>query len=130
MTIICVHFTRKSACDAIGATVKRSIRRRAIQGRQITNPEQFFDACMEMDSTIQFEFCSKADVRDAQELLNNRYENVNVRTVPGTQQYHGFIPKDHQIINAKRFSASPLSKEFIVAKPIPIPLPLQRNRNR
>lgn len=114
----------KSACDAIGASVKRSIRRQAIQGAQITNPKEFFDACKNMESSkIEFQFCSKADVQDAQRILNNRYENVQVKTVPGTLEFHGFIPKDHQIINAKRFSFSNLSKEFITAKPIPLPLP-------
>lgn len=65
-------FKGKSACDAIGATVKRSIRRQAIQGATITNPLEFFAACKKIDSKIEFEFCSKADVQLAQEILNNR----------------------------------------------------------
>lgn len=114
--------TGKSACDAIGASVKRSIRRQAIQGAQITNPKEFFDACKNIgDSKIQFEFCSKEDVREAQQILNNRYENVQVKTVVGTLQYHEFLPKDHQIIIAKQTSFSNLSKEFITAKLIPLP---------
>lgn len=117
-------FEGKSACDAIGATVKRWIRRQAIQGAKITNPEEFFDACKKMDSKIEFQFCSKADVQQAQEILNNRYENVKVKPVIGTLQYHAFIPEDHQIINAKRTSFPNLSKPFITAVPIPLPFSL------
>lgn len=115
--------TGKSACDAIGANVKRSVRRQAIQGGTITNPREFFEACKKMDSSIEFEFCSHEDVRQAQEILNHRYENVKIKTIPGTLQYHGFIPKDEQIIDAKRTSFSNLSKQFITAVPIPQPMP-------
>lgn len=123
LIFILIFFIGKSACDAIGATVKRSVRRQAIQGAQITNPKEFFDACKKMDSLIEFEFCSKADVQEADEILKNRYEIFNVKPIVGTLKYHGYVPKDSQIINARTFSFSNLSKEFITAVPIPLPLP-------
>lgn len=116
-------FTGKSACDAIGANVKRMIRRKAIQGAQITTPKEFFDACEKVDAQYHFEFCSNAEVQQAKEILNERYEYVKVKTIDGTLKYHGFIPVDSQLIDAKKYSSSNLSKRYITAVPIPRPLP-------
>lgn len=111
----------KSACDAIGASVKRLIRRHAIQGNKITTPLEFFDACKKLDSKIVYEFCSNDDVTQAEGILNRRYENMKIQTIVGTHQFHGFIPSDSQTMSAKMFSFSRISKKFVVAKPIPLP---------
>lgn len=113
----------KSACDGIGASVKRLVRRRAIQGNDIKTPKEFFDACRKLDSSIAFDFCTNEEVHRAEIILNDRYENYKVRQIVGTRKFHGFIPINSQEISAKTFSFSALTKQFVIAIPIPRPLP-------
>lgn len=95
--------------------MKRSIRKLALQGTQITTPRDFFNACKRMDSSIAFEYCTNDDVQLANEVLNLRYEAMKIKTIVGTTQYHAFIPLDTQTISVKTFSFSMVSKPVVIA---------------
>lgn len=118
MTFKFLSFIGKSACDAIGATVKRLVRRLAIQGNQITGPREFYEACKKLNSTIAFDFCTNADVQQADGILKSRYEDMKIKTITGTTKYHAFIPgEDSQTMLTKTFSFSRITKSFVIATP-------------
>lgn len=99
----------KSACDGIGGTIKRATARASLQrttSGQILTPEDMFRFCEEsLSSNIKYFFVSKCELEESNRKLMPRFEDVC--TIPGTRQYHRFVPKNTEELMVYLFSSSP-----------------------
>lgn len=95
----------KGPSDALGGTVKREARRASLQrplDDQITSPRHLFDWCLENLTNCNFQFLTEKDHNDEEEFLRQRF--VGLRTIPGTQKYHCFVPEGKAKLIAKLYS--------------------------
>lgn len=92
----------KNACDGIGGTVKRFVRRESLRrpdSTPITTPIEFFNTVKNEFKTMQFGFCSKADYQKEKDFLKDRFATA-VR-INGTRSFHSFIPFSSNEIKCK-----------------------------
>lgn len=101
----------KGPCDAIGGTLKRMAKRASLAqdyGNTIKTPRELYDWAVEQTyksiTKLNFCFISAEQYTKMSDELEHLYNHV--KTIPGTQKLHCFIPiSDNQIL-AKRFSDS------------------------
>ena len=107
----------KGACDGLGGTVKRLAARASLQRpyqEQIMTSLQLYNwACSSLKS-INFSYCSCAEYFEVEDQLKTRFNNS--RTVPGTRQYHSYIPKSLEMVEVRRYSLATTFKTEKVCK--------------
>ena len=102
----------KGACDGIGGTVKHLAAQVSLQRlyqEQIMTPLQLYDWARTSLKAIQFTYCSCAEYSEVRDQLETQFENS--RTIPGTCQYHSYIPVSSEIVQVRTFSASTTFKK-------------------
>lgn len=109
----------KSACDGIGGSFKRELRREAI--RRIDDPiktaKEVFDwAIKRGGSNMLYIYCSNEEYKRAFEEDENGNRYAKVKTLSGTQSYHSFKPVAEGLIEVRRYSGSNECKTFSIIK--------------
>ena len=83
----------KGACDGLGGTVNRLAARASLQRpyeQQIMTPLQLYNwACCTLKAK-NFSYCTYTEYSQVKDQLETRFDTS--RTIPGTLQYHSFIP--------------------------------------
>lgn len=96
----------KGPSDGLGGTVKREARRaslqRPLQG-QITTPRHLYEWCLGNLLNCNFEYLTVKDYDEEVRFLQIRFKQL--RTIPGTQKLHSFVPVGKTNIKVKRYSA-------------------------
>lgn len=95
----------KGPSDGLGGTVKREARRASLQRpleNQITTPKLLFDWCEANLKNCNFKYLSEDDYQKEDLFLKDRFNGL--RTIPGTQKYHSFIPEGTNKLKVKIFS--------------------------
>lgn len=103
----------KGPSDGLGGTVKREARRASLQrplDGQITTPRHLFDWCVENLTNCNFAYLTEKDHEEEAELLKIRF--TRLRTIPGTQKMHCFVPDGKKQLIVKLYSAD---TEFVIA---------------
>lgn len=99
----------KGPCDGLGGTVKRMATqaslRRLYDGHILTATD-LFEWLRNTDTNFHVVFCSQKEQDQSEKLLNSLHRRVTVKTVPGTQSYHAFIPAANKTLLCKRYSFS------------------------
>ena len=94
----------KGACDGLGGTVKRQAARASLQRpyhEQIMTPLQLYDWASSTLNAINFTYCTTAQYSEVKDQLETRFNHS--RTIPGTRQYHSYIPVSSEIVAVRRF---------------------------
>ena len=107
----------KGACDGLGGTVKRLAARTSLQRpyhNQIMTPLQLYDWCYTSLTAIHFAYCSCNEYSETSTALETRFNKS--RTIPGTRQYHSFVPISSDVVEVRKFSDSPMHKREKVKK--------------
>lgn len=111
------HFTvsyhGKSQCDAMSAVVKRTLRLASLRDRvKILTATEAYDYCVNhlKNETKEFIFVTQEYVSSIEPELDVRYSTV--KTIPGTQGYHSFVPLSDIEIETRTYSLSQDSKTF------------------
>ena len=102
----------KSSCDGIGGTVKRLTARASLQrtfSNQIITAEEVFNFCRNEVKGIVSKYISKEEMDIVRSRLSDRFSKTH--TLPGTRNYHQFVPIRNSIIGAKRVSSD---EEFAI----------------
>lgn len=101
----------KGPCDAIGGTLKRMAKRASLArdyGNTITTPQELYDWAVKQTDTsitkLNFCFISNDQYTKMSDELKELFSHV--KTIPGTQKFHCFVPISQNIISTKRFSHS------------------------
>lgn len=101
----------KGPCDAIGGTLKRMAKRASLAkyyGNTIATPRELFDWAVKQTDTcitkLNFCYISNEQYVKMSEELVELFDKV--KTVPGTQKYHCFMPISDTQIAAKRYTNS------------------------
>ena len=97
----------KGACDGIGANIKRQAARSSLQcspKHHILTPHALFQWAKSNCKETEIFFSTKKNHALATELLKARFEKAV--TIPGTLQYHAFIPTQDGKLQLKKFSFS------------------------
>ena len=97
----------KSACDGIGGTIKRLAAKASLQrpyNDQIMTPRQLFDWAKSNIQNISFAYVTQEEYAAEEKLLEVRFSEAV--TVPGTQQFHSFVPIKKGVLQVKYFSNS------------------------
>ena len=69
---------------------------------QILTPEDMYNFCISNIKGINFVYITSEDLIETRAFLQKRFENVKTR--PGTQSFHEFVPIDRESIHMKRCS--------------------------
>lgn len=102
----------KGPSDGLGGTVKREARRASLQrplDGQITTPRHLFDWCCANLKNCNFGFLTEHEHNEQADLLKLRF--LGLRTIPGTQKMHCFIPQGKKKLKIKHYSAD---REFLI----------------
>lgn len=98
----------KSPCDALGGAIKRMAMRASLQREfsgHINSARKLFTFIQGSVTAINTELCTKKEHDEMAKLLKHKYDGV--KTIPGTQKYHAFIPIEGTLsLNCKRMSTS------------------------
>lgn len=109
-----VSYHGKDVCDAINAVVKKSIRVACYRDDEtILTAKEAFDFCerkLADKANIDFLFITQVQVSDISAELEKRY--ANCKTIPGTRQFHSFIPISESKIECRLYSSSNVAKVF------------------
>ncbi|XP_047133454.1 uncharacterized protein LOC124811601 [Hydra vulgaris] len=92
----------KQPCDGIGGTVKRLVANASLQRistNQILNSRDMFTYCTNNIKGINFIFISSESLIETRLLQSERFKNV--KTIPGTRDFHEFIPVCHNEVKMK-----------------------------
>ncbi|XP_058803484.1 uncharacterized protein LOC131671234 [Phymastichus coffea] len=100
----------KSACDGIGAVVKRIARKASKQRVQILNAKQMHDYLSTKESKIKILYVDDSAVEARGKSLAKRFSSA--KTVKDTRQYHFFEPIDQKTMKVKFYSSD--QESFIV----------------
>ena len=98
----------KQPCDGIGGTVKRLAAKASLQRHlqnQILTPKAMFEFCVnniEGINRINFIYISSDELQETRIFLQDRF--VNASTIPGTRNFHQFVPVGNLKIATKRCS--------------------------
>lgn len=99
----------KGACDGLGGSLKTRARDEAIRNiRPIRNAQEFFDFFIDLKKNdnhwknYEFIKITQEDYDNAEKKLEQRFSNL--KTIPGTQGFHCFKPKDNTHIYASTYS--------------------------
>ncbi|GBM24625.1 hypothetical protein AVEN_144376-1 [Araneus ventricosus] len=96
----------RSACDGIGGTVKRLAAKASLQrpySEQIMTPHQLFDWAKSNIRNISFAYLQEEYAAE-EKLLEGRFSEAV--TIPGTRQFHSFVPVKKSVVQMKYFSYS------------------------
>ena len=118
----------KSPCDSIGGTIKRTVTKASLQrpyNDQILTPAQLFEFCKENINGIDFIFISKEIMEQVRNIMNKRFQIAD-KPIPGTRNFHHFIPLGDNKIGIKRVSWQDhfdlvfnFGKQHIIIRPTP-----------
>lgn len=100
----------KGACDGIGANLKRGARRSSLQlssGNHILTPEDLYRWAEKYCKETKVFFSSKAEYDETAVQLKERISGAKI--IPGTLNYHAFIPTNENTLILKKTS---MSKEY------------------
>lgn len=103
----------KSACDGIGAILKREAKRKSLQivnGEPILTPEALFQFAKSHLKETDVFFFSKDDHEQIKQKLKERFDAA--KPIPGIQKNHCFIPSTGGGLRIKRYSASTNEEVF------------------
>lgn len=82
----------KGPCDGIGGTVKRKAARYSLTNEaSITSARELFEWANTDNFSINFDYATIEEYDVTAKLLEKRF--INLKTIPGTQSYHAFIPQ-------------------------------------
>lgn len=108
----------KSACDGIGATVKRNAYRVSLQRpeyNQILTPKIFYNWAINFFEKVSFDFCTENEHDREHKALTSRYKKAI--TIKNTRQYHCFKPsEDGKHIMCRKISSSNEYKTCAIRK--------------
>ena len=107
----------KGACDGLGGTVKRLAAKAILQRpfeEQIQTPLQLYEWASSNLPGIFFVYCTTEEYSSEAKNLEERFEHC--RTVPGTRQFHCFVPQSSESLLTKRYSTSSTFQLQRVAK--------------
>ena len=93
----------KGACDGLGGTVKRLAAKASLQRpfeEQIMTPIQLYEWASSNIPGIFFDYCSTEEYNSEAKNLEEQFKNC--RTVPGTRQFHCFVPQSCESLLTKR----------------------------
>lgn len=96
----------KGPSDGLGGTVKREARRASLQRPfedQITTPLHLYNWCQQTLHNCNFAYLTEKDYEEEEKFLTDRF--IGLRTIPGTQKQHSFIPISKTQLQAKIYSA-------------------------
>lgn len=103
----------KGPCDAVGGTLKRMAKRASLArdyGNTITTPRELYDWAVKQSdihiTKLNFCFISNEQYAKMTDELEELYTYSHVKTIPGTQKFHSFVPISENQIEAKKFSNS------------------------
>lgn len=104
----------KGPCDGIGGTLKRLADEASLQRiyeNQILTAKQVYDWAIgrSTESTMYYEYCAIEEFDNSTKAVASYWK---VGRVPGTRDFHAFIPLDENTINCKFNSASEESQSF------------------
>lgn len=94
----------KSPCDGIGRTIKREASNKSLRRpfeNQILNVEQLLEFCKQRIHNIHCEIVWKEDVDVIREM-----ERTKAFTIPGTRNFHEFVPLNNRVIQCKSTSTN------------------------
>lgn len=97
----------KSACDGVGGTTKRLVRKASLQincRESIDTAKKVYKFCEQHIENIKYWFLSTEKISESRCQLENRF--ALAKTVPGTRSYHQFEPVSSSSIRMKRESCS------------------------
>ena len=77
-------------------------------------PLQLYDWARTSLKAIQFTYCTCAEYSEVRDQLETRFDNS--KTIPGTRQYHSYIPVFLEVVQVRKFSASTTFKQERVSK--------------
>jgi hypothetical protein len=81
----------KSACDGIGAAVKRHVRYCVLaEDISVVSASDFVDCSNSFTNKIHVHEITQENIDDNNGVLKTRWENENVKNVPGTLKFHSF----------------------------------------
>ncbi|KAJ8686562.1 hypothetical protein QAD02_022356 [Eretmocerus hayati] len=101
----------KNACDGIGATVKRMVRRASLQlppEQQILTPHRMYQYLSEHEKSTRFIWASSAECTERANQLQARY--LSAKTVTHTRDFHCVKPLDSSTAQFKIVSSNGLPK--------------------
>lgn len=96
----------KSPCDGLGGTFKRLASRASLQRPyrdQLLTVKDLFEWVKQQDYNFTTVLCLQREHDAMARHLKNKYNNV--KTVPGTRDFHYISPVNKNTIIAKRFSS-------------------------
>ena len=98
----------KGPCDALGGTLKRMATKASLQRLytdHILTVKDLFAWIQSKEIATNTVLCTQKEHDTMERRIKNKY--TNVKTIPGTQKFHCFIPNNADMsINVKRFSLS------------------------
>uniref|UniRef100_A0ABD2WEA9 Uncharacterized protein n=1 Tax=Trichogramma kaykai TaxID=54128 RepID=A0ABD2WEA9_9HYME len=97
----------KGACDGIGANIKRGARRTSLQltvKNHITSAESLYEWAKGHCKETEIFLSKKTDYDQTSLELQPRFETS--KEIPGTLQYHAFIPTNDNSLILKKISSS------------------------
>lgn len=95
----------KGPCDALGGVLKRNAARTSLERpfeNQITTPHELYSWAIQNESKVNYQFYSTKDYNIMERKIKHRYNSI--KQIPGTHQYHSFVPIDKTSLHIKKFS--------------------------
>lgn len=96
----------KSPCNGNGGTITRLVARVSLQattGNHILNGKDFYSWGKVNIWEIEMLFVSTADIEECEVVLEPRLDDA--KTIPGTRNYHSFVPVKSDSLQVQRISA-------------------------
>lgn len=100
----------KGPYDGIGGTIKRLAYRYSLQGGNIQTPLSLFQWASSNIANMKMIFVDSNSIIENEKMLETRFRDA--KTLPGTQSFHRFVPKNMLEINAHNVSENPDQKTF------------------
>lgn len=103
----------KTACDGVGAVLKREARRRSLQivrGEPILTPDALYQWAKGHFKDLDVFYYTKQDHEDTQKRLKQRFDSA--KAIPSIQKNHCFIPGPERELWIKRYSAASTAVVF------------------
>ncbi|CAH0547525.1 unnamed protein product [Brassicogethes aeneus] len=99
----------KSACDGVGGTVKRVVRKTSLQrtsSNQILDIDSMFNFCHEYIKGISFLLIKQEKLDIEKDFFDKRFQLA--LPIKNTRAHHGFIPQKDNLLKIKKYSNSNL----------------------
>jgi hypothetical protein len=106
----------KSPCDGIGAAIKRNVRVSVLaEGERVVSAAEFVQCANKFGNKVHVYELTKKEIDSYQELLDERWDECNVKGIPGTMKFHSYkCTEDSNTIEAAYTSLNHSSKLFVL----------------